>query len=167
MKKQFFTLLLSVLVSSLVSAQSKIQFSVTDIRLFTITNYAGNIAVDENGNQLTPGFTIQMFMYVSIKGKEIPTWNKATYNGKQYDITVTPYKSCEIEVGKKKDTDSTIKIKAKTGFNLWKIELTENITSHIDYSKTQTIKLSGEWKKNKVNYTINRKATELQAEMHP
>jgi hypothetical protein len=169
MKKKISAFFLLLIIANFVTAQAKTvtQFTVTDIHLFTQTSYAGNIAVDARGKQLTPGFTIQMFMFLSVKGKEIPTWNKATFNSKTYDVAVIPYDATEIVLGIKQNTDDTVKLKAKTGFKLWKIELQPSITTHIDYAKTQTIKLSGEWKKNKVHYTINRKITQLQPEMHP
>ena len=132
------------------------QYGIVKTYLFTQTNFAGNIAVDEHGKQLTPGVTTAVFIY--IKSKKIPLFKTATLNGKTYSVETIKLKDKVILVGENETNQEPIQINVEESFSIYQLILTPNIVPALENNKTPLkIKLKGSWEKQKVSYVINQK----------
>jgi hypothetical protein len=132
------------------------QYGIVKTYLFTQTNFAGNIAVDEYGKQLTPGVTTAVFIY--IKSKKIPLFKTATINGKTYSVEIIKLKDKVILVGENETNQEPIQINVEESFSIYQLILTPNIVPALENNKTLLkIKLKGSWEKQKVSYVINQK----------
>ncbi len=80
----------------------------------------GNIAVDANGNSLTPADTINI-IYVESTGDI--DWLHAWKNGKQYSVVKTLVTELPFDAGTDKNTNEKIMLHPAEGNKLWKLQL--------------------------------------------
>lgn len=84
----------------------------------------GTIAVDDKGNQLTPGSKTERFIYMETKANAKPIINHIIYNG--YDIKnplLISVAQQTVNVGAKNSDNKQIVLVPAKGNRLWKIEL--------------------------------------------
>jgi hypothetical protein len=82
----------------------------------------GNIAVDQNGNELTARLDTAIQVYVEASVKNI-TWDTAWLNNKSYLIITQLVTQDSIDAGIKKDESTRAVIRVKKGYYLWQLYL--------------------------------------------
>lgn len=164
MKKIIFILL--ALCSLQLVAHS--QFNICKTYLFIQSNFAGTIAVDENGKEITSGVTSSVFVYIKAKNGEIPKFETAIINGINYNVSMLPCTDGKAIVGKTDEDGKPIILKASNGCKLWKLTFEPETMPAIKSPKTTlTIALKATWKERKITYTISKVPILLQAEERP
>lgn len=134
------------------------QYGIVKNYLFTQTNFAGNIAVDEHGKQLTPGVTTSVFIYIKSKSTKIPLFKTASINGKTYLVEMSKLKDKVFLVGQNETNQEPIRINVADSFSLYQLILSPNIIPALENNKIPLkIKLMGNWQRQKVSYLINQK----------
>lgn len=116
----------------------------------------GTIAVDANGNQLTPGSQTTLNIYLETNGESTPIVNKVTYNNITYKNPIISFEGKKsINIGSNKSNGKAITITPAHGNALWKMEIicteskTENSTTlHADNTNSSLNKIVIEGKKN-------------------
>lgn len=81
----------------------------------------GNIAVNENGNEIPSMDTVNL-IYVETPAQDI-RWVNAWKNGKTYTILPTLIDSGSYEVGTRKTTNENMIINATRGNKIWQLQL--------------------------------------------
>jgi len=106
-------------VSLYACAQSK--YSIKNIYAVYQVHLPGNIAVDQNGNEIAPRDTINI-LYVETSTEKIQ-WNMAWKNDKKYSIISRLIDTGYIDVGANKMTNKNMIIHASAGNKLWQLQL--------------------------------------------
>ena len=114
-----YLLLYSLLCISLLScAQSK--HLVKNIYATYTVHLPGNIAVDKNGNSISPGDTLNI-IYVATTGQI--HWTRAWKDGKDYSVIKTLITESPFDAGTNKMTNEKIILHSTEGNKLWKLQL--------------------------------------------
>lgn len=100
-------------------AQSK--YSIKNIYAFYKVHLPGNIAVDENGNEIPSRDTIN-FIYIESPSKDIH-WKNAWKNGKTFTILPTLIDAISYDVGTIKTTNEKMLVHVTHGNKLWQLQL--------------------------------------------
>ncbi len=87
----------------------------------------GTIAVDANGNPLSPGSQTTIFIYIESKGTVPPKINEVVYNGKTYKnpILYSTGKN-QREVGSNISNGKPVLLTPARGNSLWNTEIAVN-----------------------------------------
>jgi hypothetical protein len=138
------------------------QYGIVKKYVFTQNNFAGNIAIDDQGNPLTPGVTSTVFIYLQTKSAELPLFDTAEFNGKIYIIDQIKLKERKYCVGKSELDEKPIYINFRMSNNLYKLTLTPNIIPALQaLTQPIEIKLFGKYKKQKIKYLVLQKPVPL------
>lgn len=151
-----------------VQLKSTAQYNICKTYLYVKKSFAGTIAVDDKGNQITPGVTTTLLLYITTKGNTVPPFTQATIASKKNSISFVPVSGKKIEIGKKADDEMPLFITTPKGYTLWQIVV--NPPAVIDVFKEITplkIILSASQKGKKIQYIIRKKPTELISEHTP
>ncbi len=105
-------------ISLLSCAQSK--YGIKNIYATYRIHLPGNIAVDENGDSLTPPDTVNI---VYIEAASDIVWSEAWKNGKQYSIIKTLITESPFDAGTNKFTNEKIMLHSTPGNKLWMLQL--------------------------------------------
>ncbi len=81
------------------AASAQIKNGVIKSAAFFTEHSPGNIAVDENGNELGPRITIALQVFLEVKKDENFIWDTAWYNQKAYTIQSFKITEKKINVG--------------------------------------------------------------------
>ena len=115
-----YLLFYSLLCISLLScAQSK--HLVKNVYATYTVHLPGNIAVDRNGNSISPGDTLNT-IYVETTTAQIH-WTRAWKNGKDYSVIQTLITESPFDAGTDKMTNEKIILQLTGGNKLWKLQL--------------------------------------------
>ena len=115
-----YLLFYSLLSVSLLScAQSK--HLVKNVYATYTVHLPGNIAVDRNGNSISPGDTLNT-IYVETTTGQI-RWTRARKNGKDYSVIKTLITESPFDAGTNKMTNEKIILHSTEGNKLWKLQL--------------------------------------------
>ena len=106
-------------VSLYACAQSK--YSIKNIYAVYQVHLPGNVAVDQNGNEIPSRDTINI-IYVETSTEKIQ-WNAAWKNNKNYSIISRLIDTNYINVGTNKITNENMIIHASSGNKLWQLQL--------------------------------------------
>ncbi len=118
----------------------------------------GNVATDENGNQMGGRGTIQHFIVLETKSGAVPVWKTATINGQLFKLNPFAIETASINVGTQKSSGKPIIITTSKGNKLWQIELEPqgaNSNQNNDRLINQVV-LYGTVANKKVTYKIDR-----------
>ncbi len=109
----------------------------------------GNIAVDQNGNELTARVDTAIQVYVEASAKNI-IWDTAWFNNRSYLIITQLVTRDSIDAGIKKDEGKHAVIKGKKGTYIWQLYLQPLFkTENYKYKKMEVeneILLKGKYK---------------------
>ena len=100
-------------------AQSK--YSIKNIYSVYKVHLPGNIAVDENGNEIPSRDTINL-IYLESPTQNIH-WTNAWKNGKTFSILPALIDSNSYDIGTKKMTNENMIIHSSGGNKLWQLQL--------------------------------------------
>ena len=103
----------------LACAQSK--YSIKNIYAVYKVHLPGNIALNENGNEIPARDTVNL-IYIESPAKDIH-WNNAWKNGKTFSILPTLIDSNSYNIGTKKMTNDNMIIHSSNGNKLWQLQL--------------------------------------------
>jgi hypothetical protein len=103
----------------LACAQSK--YSIKNIYAIYKVHLPGNIAVNENGNEISARDTVNL-IYIESTAQDIH-WNNAWKNGKTFTILPTLIDSNSYDIGTKKMTNENMIIHSSRGNKLWQLQL--------------------------------------------
>ena len=110
---------------------------------------AGNIAVDQNGNEITARVDTTIQVYVEASAKNI-IWDTAWLNNKSYLIITQLITQDSIDAGIKKDEGIRAVIRGKKGDYIWQLYLQPLFkTENYKYKKMEIeneILLKGKYK---------------------
>lgn len=106
-------------VSLYACAQSK--YSIKNIYAVYEVHLPGNIAVDQNGNEIPSRDTLN-FIYIETSTEKIQ-WNMAWKNDKNYSILSRLIDTNFIDAGTDKITNESMIIHASAGNKLWQLQL--------------------------------------------
>jgi hypothetical protein len=158
MKQVSYIIILSFFSITTVNAQ----YGIVKNYVYTQPSFAGTIAVDINGNPLTPGVTTSVFIYLKSKSTNIPLFKTALINGKVYSVEISKMKEKTIFIGRDEITQQPIEIKVAAPFCIYRLLISPNIVPALENNKTPLkIKLIGSRGKQKVSYIINQKSIGL------
>ncbi|MGZ4048512.1 MAG: hypothetical protein ACXVNN_04060, partial [Bacteroidia bacterium] len=108
-----------LIVSLYACAQSK--YSIKNIYAVYEVHLPGNIAVDQNGNEIPSRDTLN-FIYVETSTDKIQ-WDMAWKNDKNYSILSRLIDTNFIDAGTDKITNESMIIHASAGNKLWQLQL--------------------------------------------
>ena len=115
-----YLLFYSLLCISLLScAQSR--HLVKNVYATCTVHLPGNIAVDRNGNSISPGDTLNI-IYVETTTEKIH-WTRAWKDGKDYSVIKTLITESPFDAGTNKMTNEKIILHSTKGNKLWKLQL--------------------------------------------
>ena len=135
---------------------------IKEARAFYQQQFTGTVAVDDNGNQITPGTDTARWIYVETKGKEMPSIDTVSFYGSLYTTSISLVENRSVILGTKKNTNEEVKLEPASGNEIWKIELTR--TGIIRDPNDNRIKISGE--RNGKRYWLNvETVVEMEAEL--
>ena len=138
------------------------QFGIVKNYVFTQYNFAGTIAVDEQGKQLTPGVTSSVTIYLQTNASTMPLFDSAKIDGKFYAIESVAIKEKKVIVGKNELDEKPIFITVTDKFNLYKISIYPPIVPALEKPyQILKITLQGKFKGKKVFYSIHKKPISL------
>ena len=100
-------------------AQSK--YSIKNIYSIYKVHIPGNIAVDENGKEISSRDTVNL-IYIESPTKDIH-WDTAWKNDKTYFIISTLIDSSSFDVGTNRLTNENMIIHASAGNKLWQLQM--------------------------------------------
>ncbi len=163
--KKIICLLTFVVFAQLLSIA---QYNICKTQLYIKKSFAGNIAVDDNGNQITPRVTSTLLLYITTKGSYEPPFKQASIRSKKYRISFVSITDKKIEIGKKAEDETPLFIKTPKGYSLWQIAI--NPAPVMDLSGKTTlleITLSGTQKGKKTKYIIRKKPIVLVSDPTP
>jgi hypothetical protein len=119
-----YLLFYSLLSISLLScAQSK--HLVKNVYATYTVHLPGNIAVDRNGNSISPGDTLNT-IYVETTTEQIH-WTRAWKDGKDYSVIQTLITKSPFDAGTDKTSNKKIILHPAKGNILWKLQLVPEV----------------------------------------
>lgn len=131
-------------------ASAQVKNNVARLHAFVQETVAGNVQVDENGNQLESGVDVVHQLFVETTGKYVPQWNVVYTRKGVFAVQAEEIKGLRHQVGKLKSNGKASVITAKRGNRLWKLELIpmkaripDNITTLL---RKNEVVLVTEWK---------------------
>lgn len=124
MKKIFLVLLLQIFcLSAVESCHAQVKNSVAKLNAFVRETVAGNVPVDEHGNQTKSGVDHLHYLYAETTGKFLPQWDMVYTNSGVFAIQAEEIDSIKVTVGKLKNSSKAAAITRKKGNRLWKLTL--------------------------------------------
>ena len=104
------------------------RYNVEKIWLFSRIRYQGNVPNEVVGKQLK-GYANTLICIIQINKKRLcPTWQVAYYKGDKYSAEVLQVDQDSIIVGRKKNTNALMVIKAEPNSKLIQLSLTDSRT---------------------------------------
>jgi hypothetical protein len=116
---KYLLLFSSLCIALLSCAQAK--HLVKDAYATYTVHLPGNIAVDKNGNSISPGGDTLIVIYVAAKGQI--RWTGAWKDGKDYSVIQTLTTGSLFEAGINKTTNEKIILYSTKGNLLWRLQL--------------------------------------------
>ena len=133
--------------------------------LFSKQEFAGIVARDENGKQITKSNWHTHFLYLEVDKQNIATWDSAFYNNNTYQLSSSQVKQTKVEVGKVNDESKLIVIKPKSNCALILIHF-QNMDIPMENIE-QKIILFGTRKSKKIQLEISKVNINLLPEFRP
>lgn len=159
MKKisRFFLLQICCLLA-FCSGNAQVKNNVAKLHAYLTKTTAGNIQTDQNGNEIGTAIEYVHNVYAETTGKYLPQWNMVFTNNGVYAIQATEIAGGKHEVGKLKGQTKTVRIAARRGNRLWKLELVA-VKARIPADiaallKRNDVVVTTEWKGKQFTHTI-------------
>ena len=102
-------------------ACSQSKYSIKNIYAVYKVHLPGNIAINENGNEIPSRDTVNL-IFIESHGKDMH-WSNAWKNGKSFSILPTLIDSGTYNIGTKKMTNENMIIHSSSGNKLWQLQL--------------------------------------------
>ncbi|HMU73167.1 MAG TPA: hypothetical protein PLA61_10420 [Ferruginibacter sp.] len=109
---------------------------------FTVS-MPGAQMVDDNGNPVPPVPNVNRFIYVECAGGKKPVIGQVVYNEEMFAATVVATTGGTISPGKRNSDEKDIRLKARKGNRIWKIELRPNADKPQNPEACKNIRLQG------------------------
>ena len=142
-----------------------VKYGVKKTWLFSKQEFAGTVARDENGKQITKSSWHTHFLYLEVDKQNMTTWDSALYNNNIYQLSAFQIKEPKVEVGKINDESKLIVIKPKSNRALVLIHF-QNMDIPMENTK-QKITLFGTQKNEKIQLEISKENINLLSEFKP
>ena len=128
---------------------------ITKAYAFVEIQTAGNVPVDDNGNQMQAAQTKVYTLYIETNGNALPVWKTASTSDMVFTLA-KPEKVINqpVTVGTEKETGKILKISATKGKTLWSIEMGEGKPKKSTNRSVNKMLLEGIYKGKKITYPI-------------
>jgi hypothetical protein len=121
--KTNFVIFLSAIVIAFDACSQK--FNIVKADAFNRNSIAGTIAVDENNRARSSGVTATHLIFVETKSNQpAPQWDTVWIDEKAYLVQPVEITQPELRLGKTKDTNREVVLKANAGNKLWQLMIT-------------------------------------------
>ncbi len=164
MKNILPILILSIFVSFCSSSQ-KTQVTPNKIEVYSKQEFAGTIAVDENGNPLSKGTWFTHLIYIELANEINITWDSLVINGKSHQIGFEKLKNSTILIGRDKKTNEKINLNSNKNYQYWLITLPEFQSDSLLNPFKAT--LFGKIDTKNITISIHQNVIELASELRP
>jgi hypothetical protein len=141
------------------------QYKIKRAWLFSRKQYAGNMPTSPNGKQVSVSSTTLLCFIEIDKDQPLPVWKAAYYKGSKYTAHNEKMNGDSSIVGKEKDTQSQITIKADKANVM--IEVLLEADGVDDDATHQHFMLEGTLNEKKVYLKINKPVVELTPALMP
>jgi hypothetical protein len=111
------------LLVSVLASYAQSNCNIKKAYAFYTISVPGVQMADENGNPIPPKVDIGRFIYVECSGTRKPVIEKVLYDNKILSATLTAVKGNSVIPGSELSKNNDLKITAKKGNRLWKVEL--------------------------------------------
>jgi hypothetical protein len=146
-----FLFLLSLFCSC--SAQT---YKIKRAEAFVKVSTPGALMTDDNGNPITPKLIHDRSIYLETNYKGRPQIDSVFYNGVLVVATLGEKGVTVVDVGAKKNNEQPVKLIAKKGHYLWKIDLQPATSEELQPTEKKIIIVKGRLGRFHFRYTINK-----------
>jgi hypothetical protein len=112
---------------------------------FIITQQFGTVAVDEKGNEVTPGNSTVLVMYIQTRSTDVK-WDSVWLNNKPYGVMTQTEIKQPFEAGFDNTTGEKIMIQPAAGFYLYQLTVAPQMTKGSEWPASLTLRT---WYRNK------------------